>query len=759
MKPLNVSVRALVGFSLFPPDIMPVSSRLMAEGRAGHMARQAKSQARAEAALRWTGECGGVEVLVQGRMDLYDPAASPPLIEEIKLTGDILPQEASPEHLAQAACYGFMLCEKEDIPAAALRVSYVTAAGEEKAAFYKEMSREELRARFYELLIPYVRWQARLEALREARDASIISLPFPYPDYRPGQKEMAAQAYTAIARRKRLFAVMPTGTGKSAAVLYPAVKALAQGLCNQVFYLTARGTQRLAPRKELDRMAEKGLKAFGLTLYAREKLCPMEEVRCHPDHCPRAKGHYLRLGEALEEALGTYRWEREEVVAMADAHTLCPFEFSLSLCEIADVVTGDYNYAFDPRVRLIRVFDMPRGVALLVDEAHNLADRARDMLSGELSLPRLASARREAGKAYGRGSALYKAFTPLIRLLDKAEAAFLPDRLEAASGALIDALGGSRFPGVGDLARELIAFLQALRRGVDNEDYHLLWEPRPRSGQARIINLNPAPYLREMTARLAGSVYFSATLQPLRAMSGLLGGDKEDACLALPSPFPREHLLTLQYAVNTRYKAREGSLIPAARAIAALYKARPGKVIAYFPSFAYMRRVMEAIEAEAPNIPLVVQAPGMDETAREDFLSRFTGDNQPLLGLCVLGGVFAEGVDLPGEQLIAAAILGVGLPQVNQERPLYQARMEEAFQDGFGFAYRYPGMQKVCQAAGRLIRSENDRGVLLLMDDRFTQRGYLELLPEHIAMNRVHSIEDIHDAARDFWGDAPKEEP
>jgi len=757
--PLRVSVRALVDFSLFPPDIMPVSSRLLAQGRAGHLAWQAKSQAQAEISLRWEGMCEGARVEVQGRMDLFDPKAQPPVIEEIKLSGDSVPEEARPEHLAQAACYGFMLCEQEALPEVALKISYVSAAGEERAAFYELLDREELKERFFELLAPYVRWQLRLEDLRAARDASIQALPFPYPQYRPGQKEMAAQAYTAIARRRRLFAVMPTGTGKSAAVLYPALKALGQGLCSQVFYLTARGTQRLAPRKELDRMTEQGLQAFSLTLYAKEKLCPMEELRCHPDHCPRAKGHYLSLGDALLEALKTFRWEWEEIVALAQAHTLCPFEFSLSLCEIADVVIGDYNYAFDPRVRLSRVFEMPWGVSLLVDEAHNLADRARDMLSGALSLPRLIAARREAGKAMGRTSPLYQAMTALIRLLDKEERPFLPEALETACGTLIEALGGSRFSGAGELARELIAFVQALRRGQDSPDYHLLWQPAARQGQAQVINLNPAPYLQETTARLAGAVYFSATLHPMGAMRRLLGGQEEDACLALPSPFPRDHLLTLQYPINTRYRAREESLIPAARAIAALFYAHPGKVIAYFPSFAYLGQVQRALEAEAPDIPLVVQARRMDEAAREDFLGRFTGDDKPLLGLCVLGGVFAEGVDLPGRQLIAAAILGVGLPQVSPERGLYQARMEEAFQDGFGFAYRYPGMQKVCQAAGRLIRSETDRGVLMLMDDRFNQRGYQALLPDHITMNRVHSIEEITDAAREFWGDAPKEEP
>lgn len=254
-------------------------------------------------------------------------------------------------------------------------------------------------------------------------------------------------------------------------------------------------------------------------------------------------------------------------------------------------------------------------------------------------------------------------------------------------------------------------------------------------------------------------MFFSATLLPLHAMMSLLGGEEGDACLALPSPFPREHLLCMQWSLNTRYQARADSLIPAAQALAALYLSQPGKVMAYFPSFAYLRQVAEALMAEAPEIPLILQEPGMGEEDRLAFLNRFTRDDEPLLGLCVLGGLFAEGVDLPGRQLIAAAIVGVGLPQVNAERALYQARMAAAHGDGFGFAYRYPGMQKVAQAAGRLIRSETDRGVLLLLDDRFTQRAYHQLLPEHITMNRVQSIDEISAFARDFWENARKEEP
>ena len=756
---LRLSVRALVGFSIFPPDIMPISSRLMEMGRTGHLARQGQSSGQAERALAWQGMCEGQPVSVTGRMDLFDDRISPPLIEEIKLSLGDIPLSPLPEHLAQAACYGFMLCEREDMPAVTLQVSYVTPEGQLRASFREEISREALQERFFALLVPCVRWHRQLAELKLARDQSIVGLAFPYPAFRPGQKEMAAQVYTAITRRKRLFAVMPTGTGKSAAVLYPALKALAEGQCSQLFYLTARGTQRLAARKELDRMGEQGLKARGLTLYAKEKLCPMEEVRCHPDHCPRARGHFDRQGAAIQEALALFRWEQEEILALADRHQLCPFELSLALCEIADVVIGDYNYAFDPQVRLSRVFDNPRGVCLLVDEAHNLADRARDMLSGELALSRLTSSRREAGKAYGRSASLYQAFTRLIRLMDKEELPLETGTLESACAGLIEALGDSRFPGSFELMRELISFLSAFRRGLGQEDYHLTWAPGPRRGLAQALNLNPAPHLREMTGRLSGCVFFSATLLPLHAMMSLLGGEEGDACLALPSPFPREHLLCMQWPLNTRYQARADSLIPAAQAIAALYLSHPGKVMAYFPSFAYLRQVAEALKAEAPEIPLILQEPGMGEEDRLAFLNRFTRDDAPLLGLCVLGGLFAEGVDLPGRQLIAAAIVGVGLPQVNAERALYQARMAAAHGDGFGFAYRYPGMQKVAQAAGRLIRSETDRGVLLLLDDRFTQRAYHQLLPEHITMNRVQSIDEISAFARDFWENARKEEP
>lgn len=752
---LKASVRALVGFSIFPPDILPVSKQLMELGRQAHLARQGKSRAKSEETLRWEGEAEGFPVQVSGRMDLYSANETPPLIEEIKLSPYPLPEAPLPEHLMQAVCYGFMLAQRESLSEVCLRVSYVTRLGEVTASFSEIWEERCLRDAFFSLLLPWVNWQAKMLSWKETRDASLENLPFPYPSYRPGQREMAAQVYTAIARRRRLFAVMPTGTGKSAAVLYPALKALGQGLNEQVFCLTARGTQRVSVQKEADRMRGERLLIHSLVLSAKEKLCPMEEMRCHPEHCERARGHFLRQGAAVQEALGADNWDTEFILDAASRHRLCPFEFSLSLCEIADLVICDYNYALDPMVRLSRIFDIPRGTTLLIDEAHNLPDRARDMLSGTLQAERLLLLRREASKTHGRSKKLYKAYTALIKALPSALCAGEEDKLPDAAGALLNELAETFSPGGAGLARDLIAFLSAWRRALEQkDDYTILHDPDPRRGGVRVLCLNPAPHLQEATRRMAGCVYYSATLSPLDAMRSLLGGDREDACLTLPSPFPEEHLLCLQFPLNTRYHSRDASLLPAAEAILALFGAKPGKYIAYFPSFAYLRSVEPILKEISPDLPVIVQRSGMDEASRSVFLDAFLRGEGSLLGLCVLGGVFAEGVDLPGEALIGAVIVGVGLPQVNSERDCIRERMQEALGDGFGYAYRFPGMQKVLQAAGRLIRSETDRGVLLLMDDRYTQPAYQELLPSHLKLKRVYSKGEITSLARAFWAGA-----
>ena len=741
--PLRVSVRGLVAFSYFPEDIVPVSKSLMEMGMRGHLARQGQSDAQAEKRLSWTGEAEGRPVTVTGRMDLYDPEQSPPLIEEIKLCLGDAPMEPLPEHLYQAVGYGYLLAARDGLAEVSLQVSYVRPTGELVAAFRQNWRLERLQRAFRGLLLPWARWQKTLEDHRLARDSSIAGLDFPYPHWRPGQRQMSAQVYTAIRRKKRLYAAMPTGTGKSAAVLFPALKALGQGLCRQIFCLTARGTQRLSMQAELGRMAGQGLVIHAVTLTAKEKTCPQEQARCHPEHCGRARGHFARQAGALREAMAySGEWDLAYIESLADHHLLCPFELSLALCELADVVIGDYNYALDPQVRLSRVFDQPRGITLLIDEAHNLPDRVRSMLSGQVDTRALRELRREAGRAWGRKGGFYMACTRLLRLLE--QETFDREQLVPLAGDVICGLEEAWLAGGSALVRDLIAFLSAWQRaGESGQDYAIRHTPGKGKGHLQVINLNPAPHLEQATRRMTGCVFYSATLSPLSAMRTLLGGGEEDACLALPSPFPKECLLSLQLSVNTRYQARADSLNQVAEAILALFESRPGKHIAYFPSFAYLSQAREALLRMDPELPLLAQAPRMEEQERADFLSAFTRDDLPALGLCVLGGVFSEGVDLPGRALIGCCVVGVGLPQVNEEQNLYKDRMQEVFSDGFGFAYRYPGMHKVVQAAGRLIRSETDRGILLLLDDRYSQNAYRSLLPSHLSFLRVQSVEDV----------------
>ncbi len=753
---LRLSVRGLVEFSIFPPDILPFASQAMEEGRVAHLARQDLSGLQREVALQWQGRAQGIDVLVTGRMDLFDDSGTIPLIEEIKLCGEEPPPEPRPEHRAQAVCYAYIQGCKEMAPGFDIRVSYVGRDGHVRASYEERVSFEEAQATFDRLLQAWAAWQIRLRRHRARRDKSIAALPFPYSAYRAGQREMAAQVYTAISRKKRLFAVMPTGTGKSAAVHYPALKALGLWLTGQIYCLTARTTARAAMEKEAARMRAQGLKAKVLTLNARDRLCPMEEVRCDPVHCPRARGHYERQPEGISAAMRAASWDTATVLRIAEKHQLCPFEFSLALCEIADVVICDYNYALDPRLKIRRIFERPQSVTLLIDEAHNLVERVRDMLSGDLSGQEIALLRREAGKALGRKGRVYRRATELLQLMRAMEGGNNgpPDSLLPALENLIEALMAQ--PGFGlrpGFIRDILGMMDALRRwAAAPEDYLLIRTPQGRESGLRLLCLHITPHLQQTTRRLCGLVCYSATLAPLDQMRDLLGGEDEDACFELPSPFPAEHMLSLILPLDTRWRARERSHEPIAQALRALCAARPGKYIAFFPSYQYMQQVAERLG----DLPLHIQQSGMDDSARADYLARFSADDQPLLALAVMGGIFAEGIDLPGLQLIGVAVVGVGLPQVGPEREAIRQRAMAQGQPGFDIAYRWPGMHKVLQAAGRLIRSESDQGVLLLIDERFGQGAYRALMPAHWQPRLLSSALQMPPLLQDFWAAAQK---
>ena len=758
METIRMAVRTLVEFTLHGDHILRLGGTLkdMQAGMLGHKARQgllgAEWQSEVPLGIRIPVEEEDVELHITGRMDAFCDG-DVPVIEEIKIwQSKEPPLTPNPAHEAQAVCYGHMLCRERGLEQVIIRVAYVDRKGSVHGQFDTLMTAEMCRQRFNDLLIPYIRWMKLVRGHRRARNASLHALQFPYEQYRAGQRDMAVQVYTAIRLQRLLFASMPTGTGKSVAALFPALKALGEGLTSQVYYLTARTTQRQGALEAVARMHRQPLHLWTLTLNAKDKQCP-EQTICHPDFCPRARGHFLRDGAAIEEIMREDDWSPEAIRRVADKHNICPFEFSLALAELADLTICDYNYALDPAVHIQRIFDRNADVTLLIDEAHNLLNRMRDMLSGSIEGGRIRKLRTVVGKAAGRKHRLYKAMTEVLKALDDlpveedAEEGCLPaipQSLDNAAAELADAFmaaANESFPWdeagerLGDTLLALLGFLRARRR--DAAEYAFLWQGR-KTRTVHAFALEVGAYFQEVTAPLSGVVCFSATMEPLEDMKRLLGGGEEDACFAMPSPFPPENLLILQENVNTRYQHREAACGQISGAIRRLWESKPGRYMVFFPSFAFMNRVAEQLD-----LPCQVQFSGMTDEERRDFLAPYQPGGEPTLSLCVLGGIFAEGIDLPGDALDGVVIVGVGLPQVNLFQETLRDYYEETLQNGFLYAYMIPGMQKVAQAVGRVIRTETDRGVAILLDDRYQQSSYRRLLPAHWRVQREADIADF----------------
>ncbi len=765
MEEFGVSVRTLVEFTHRGEDIisgLPLKS--MQDGVLGHKARQAilETDWETEKSLSLSLPLEDEEktLVLRGRMDAFLEGDCP-VIEEIKLwqTSDP-PDSPNPAHLAQAQVYGHMLMEERPgLSEVCIRVCYVRSSGETVRMFPLDMNREELREVFQNLYLPYLRHLRLLWRHIRARNASLENLSFPFSPWRPGQRDMSVQVFTAIRQKKRLFASMPTGCGKTLAVLFPALKALARGLTGQLFYLTARTTQQQAPMDALQLLSSPSLCLFSLILIAREKVCPEGGV-CSPDFCTRARGHFLRDQEALLDMLSLDVWRESDIRLVCERYHLCPFEFRLRLSEFSDLVICDYNYALDPRVRLVRIFETRRNLTLLFDEAHHLHERLRDMLSGTADGAFLTQMRREVRRCRGQKHPLYKALGKVIRLLKElrdektGEETVLPDRPEDLLFPLkdlLDILGEfmGTFPWESpQRVLQTLKDLYGLRRALEEDhDCAFLLSGR-QVPLLRARCLSGAAYFERMTRRLSGTICFSATFHPLPIQKMLLGGSEEDACFEAPSPFDPSRLLVLIRRVNTRYAERGRTAGAVAEAILSLVSSHPGKYLVFFPGFAYLNQVLPLL-----NIPCQVQKSGMKEEERQFFLEPYRTGTDPVLSLCVLGGLFSEGIDLPGNCLDGVCIVGLGLPTVSPEQTCLQQYMEKQHGQGFLLASLLPGMQKVAQAGGRVIRREEDRGVILLLDDRYP--GCLNLLPPHWQVREDTNLSSL----RAFWETPPETGP
>ena len=839
MQQIRLAVRQLVEFLLQTGDI---DSRFAGFDRANEGARihrklqkQAGESYQPEVFLSGSREVDGIRCTVEGRADgIFTDSEGRTVIDEIKTTG-VPSGEISAElnfcHWAQGMVYASLYAAQQDLPEAAVRLTYYQIDDDKIFYFTRYFSRDELEDFFLGLLRQYAPWARRQLDWDAARAASLQAMRFPYASYRPGQRALAGEVYRACKTGReagkggfRLFCQAPTGTGKTMSALFPSLKAMGEGTGEKLFYFTARTTARAAAEDAvvLLRQANPGLVFRSVTLTAKEKVCLAQNEAgrpvCMPEACPYAKGYYDRRKEALAALLdGGGQLDRPAIEAAARQFTVCPFELGLDLSDWADLVIGDYNYLFDPTVHLRRFFELAGDWIFLIDEAHNLPDRAREMYSASFAKSSIAEAKRALlrGKNALKGHLLradrellvlrraVEALAPRRRteagpesvpaseppqaeqlgFFDQPPAAkktapspALPEPLYAQDGTVFfrelppavvrplysllpplqDWLEHNPDAPAHEQLLDLYFSLHDLLRTADRYDEHSVTQLTARGSELtiRLLCLDPSAFVDESLACGRTSVLFSATLIPPAYYKKVLGCGGARA-VALESPFPPGNLgLYCLPGISTRYRHREASVGPISDALAALAQSKVGNYLAFFPSYAYLRQVWADFTARYPGIRTIAQESGLDEAGRAAFLARFVPDPaETLLGFGVLGGVFGEGVDLVGSRLIGCAIVGVGLPQVSPRQEMLRRYFDEKDGSGFDCAYRFPGMNKVLQAAGRVIRTEHDRGVVLLLDDRFAQEGYRRLFPWHWAhLQYLPGTDALKQALQTFWG-------
>ena len=774
-----VSVRSLVEFVLQAGDLTAGGFQRRDRAQLGTQGHRRVQRARpegyqAEVEISYRVEGADPPLEVQGRMDGLYPNETPVIIEEIKTTTlslELVGEEHNRLHWAQAQCYAYMYARQHQLEGVTIHLTYYHLDSRKEKTFARHFPLAELETFFFDLVTPYLNWFRRVYAWQARRDQSIGALEFPYAAYRPGQREMAVAVYKAIRASDRLYVQSPTGVGKTIAALFPAVKALGQGLAAKIFYLTAKTPGRVVAEKALEDLRGANLQLKSVTLTAKEKICFCPPVNCDPAVCVFAQDYFGKVKRALEEIDQHQAFTRPVIEEIARKYQLCPFEFSLDLALWVDCIICDYNYVFDPRVYLHRFFDFTlEPYIFLVDEAHNLPDRARSMYSAELEKKPVLELQRALKPHLPALAKKLSAINAVLLEMRKAcQAEGKPalvaheppeDLLKAVrefSQKAEDWLAQNQ-PAA--FRQELLEFYFLCSNYLRTAEYFdtCYVSYVERQGQsdlkARLFCLDPAPMLAAPLERSRSTVFFSATLLPMDYFMKLLTGGADHPKRIFQSPFPTENVsLLVHKGIATKYAQREDSYAAIAAAIESIYSAHAGNYLVFFPSYAYLAAVLELLKERLPERQLLVQDRGMTEEAREAFLAQFSANNQEtLVGLAVMGGIFGEGIDLVGERLIGAVVVGVGVPQVCLENDLIKAYFDGQNVSGFAYAYQYPGFNRVLQATGRVIRTEADRGIIVLLDERFTHTRYRQLFPTHWrGFQIVQNTGEIQAKLARFW--------
>ena len=784
---IRLSVRAFVEFLLRSGDFAgrrggwADRDAMQAGARAHRKIQKSRGEKyRAEVPLKWEHVYPSCRLLLEGRADGIYEEDGIPVIEEIKGTyGDLdLLEEAVPVHLAQARCYACMYAEDHACTRICICMTYVQLDTEEVRQFVSEEEVSGIREWLQDLLDQYERWaEFRAEKIRK-RNAAIKGLPFPFP-YREGQKKLVEDVYRTILRKKQVFVQAPTGVGKTISTIYPSVMAMGEGLAERIFYLTAKTSAGMAAEEAFRILMREGLSCKCLTMTAREKICPQTEIRCDPVHCPRAAGHYDRINDVLYSTLtGQDLLDRETVACGAEEGNVCPYEMQADLLAFADAVIADYNYVFDPNARLRGYGPDGQGASdtvFLIDEAHNLVDRGREMFSADLTrdefqaLRRALKGREDAG-AQKLSRQLQKTARILLDMRKESEEEQEQGkayRLPAASaGALIPSLlnlTGSledilQTEQEGELREQLLAFYFRISTFIQifelaDERYITYGIPLGKNGYfLKVFCVDPSGDLQKILDKGRSTVFFSATLIPVRYYKKLLSAREDDYAIAVPSPFPEKNRkILIGTDISARYTRRtEEEFTRMAAYISAAVSAREGRYMVFFPSYQLLEAVGEIYaERKQESETLLLQKRDMTEKEKDTFLSAFLQEGSgTVTGFCVMGGSFAESIDLRGEALVGAVVIGTGIPQIGQERELLK---EYYGRDGFSYAYRIPGMNKVLQAAGRVIRTTEDVGWILLLDERFLFEEYREYFPPAWKDRELCTLQNVGHKIREFW--------
>ena len=778
----RISVRDLVEFLLRSGDL----DRRQSSGRRDAQAMQAGSRIhrklqkqmgsgyQAEVTLKHQILLEDIPVSVEGRADgiWTDKRGEEPLIviDEIKGTyRDLSRMEVPVEvHLAQAKCYAYIYGQQHGQMRMGVRMIYADLETEELRYFEETYAMEELSGWFRDLMAEYGKWVSFESLWQERRAESLKKLIFPF-DYREGQKDLAVSVYRTIARKKRLFIQAPTGVGKTLSVLFPALKAMGEGLASRIFYLTARTITRTVAVDALDLLRQQGMELKTVVLTAKEKLCVCEKPECDPDHCPRAKGHFDRINQAVYElwTTGPDACTREVILESAERYKVCPFELSLDLAVWVDTLICDYNYVFDPNVSLKRFFadGVREDYLFLIDEAHNLVERGREMYSASLEKEAFLQMKKLLrGKREGLTKALDGCNRYLLTLKRECESGFqiLPQvggfelQLQRLSAELDKYL---EQPVPEEIREQVMEFYFSVWNflGICDrlDDNYVIYTDFSEEGHfwLHLYCVRPAENLRQCLDCGTATIFFSATLLPVNYYKDLLTGNLEDYAVYAKSPFdPANRLLLVGTDVSSRYSRRVASEYERmARYIHETVTVKTGNYLVFAPSYQVMEQVADRCVAYE-DMECIRQESGMAEEEREAFLKKFEKErNHSLVGFCVMGGIFSEGIDLTEDRLIGALIIGTGLPQVCREREIVKEYFDKKGMDGFAYAYQYPGMNKVLQAAGRVIRTEADRGMILLMDDLFATISYQRLFPREWEQHAYCQVDSLAGQLQEFW--------